>query len=171
MKKVMKISALSLLLAFAASSLLAQKYGHLNTGNLLLQIPATKSADDRLKAMQDSLVTAGEARAKVVQAEYTAFMKLYQAGNVPPVEAQKKQAEFEAKEKELASLEDNIVAAIAKKREELLGPILEKLEKAINDVGKEGGYTMIFDTSIFNALLFAAEANDLEAMVKAKMGI
>ncbi|MBK8562525.1 MAG: OmpH family outer membrane protein [Saprospiraceae bacterium] len=55
----------------------------------------------------------------------------------------KKQAEFEAKEKNL-SLEDNIAAIVANKRDELLGPILEKLEKAINEVGKEGGYTHDF---------------------------
>lgn len=171
MKKILKISALLLLFATMANSVSAQKYGHLNTGNLLVQIPATKAADDRLKAMQDSMVAVGEARAKAFQAEYMAFAKAYETGNVPPVEAQKKQAEFEQKEKELSQLEDEIVAIISKKREELLGPILEKLEKAINEVGKEGGYTMIFDTSIFNALLFAAEANDLEPQVKAKMGI
>jgi outer membrane protein len=171
MKRIFKISSLSILLACFANNLMAQKYGHINTGNLLVQIPATKAADDRLKAIQDSLVAAGQAHAKKVQEEYMAFAKAYQEGNVPPAEAQKKQAEFETKEKELAALEDEITATIAKKRDELLGPILDKLEKAINEVGKEGGYTMIFDTSIFNALLFAAEANDVEPLVKAKMGI
>ncbi len=171
MKRIFKISSLTILLAFIANSLMAQKYGHVNTGNILVQIPATKAADDRLKAIQDSLVAVGQARAKIVQEEYIAFAKAYQEGNVPPVEAQKKQAEFEAKEKELAALEDEITATITKKRDELLGPILAKLEKAINDVGKEGGYTMIFDTSIFNALLFAADSGDVEALVKAKVGM
>jgi outer membrane protein len=171
MKSVFKIIPTTLLLAFFANSLLAQKYGHINTGNILVQIPATKAADDKLKALQDSLMADGQVRAKKVQEEYIAFAKAYQEGNIPPVEAQKKQAEFEEKEKELLALEDNIAAVIAKKRDELLSPILEKLEKAINEVGKEGGYTMIFDTSIFNALLFAADTGDVEALVKAKMGI
>lgn len=83
------------------------------------------------------------------------------------MEAQKKQAEFEAKEKELAALEDEITATITKKRDKLLGPILAKL-KAINDVGKEGGYTVILDRSRFNALLFAADSGDVEALVRAK---
>ncbi|MCC6723204.1 MAG: OmpH family outer membrane protein [Saprospiraceae bacterium] len=171
MKSIVKICSIALLLAFFSNNLLAQKYGHVNTGNLLVLIPATKAADEKLKAIQDSLVADGQARAKKVQEEYMAFAKLYQEGNVPPAEAQKKQAEFEAKEKELAALEDAIAATIAKKRDELLGPILDKLEKAINDVGKEGGYTMIFDTSIFNALLFAADSGDVEPLVKAKLGI
>jgi outer membrane protein len=171
MKSISNIISTALLLAFFANNLLAQKYGHVNTGNILVQIPATKVADDQLKALQDSLVANGQAMAKKVQEEYMAFAKAYQEGNVPPVEAQKKQAEFEAKEKELIAMEDNIAAIVATKRDELLSPILEKLEKAINEVGKEGGYTMIFDTSVFNALLFAADAGDVEPLVKAKMGI
>ena len=171
MKKLLKFFSLTLLLATAANQLQAQKFGHLNTGNLLIQIPATKAADDKLKVLQDSLVAAGEAHAKAAQEEYAAFAKEYQAGNIPPVEAQKKQAEFEKKEKDLTQLEDDISAQLAKKRQELLGPILDQLEKAVNDVGKEGGYTMIFDTSVFNSILFAKDSGDIEPLVKAKMGI
>ncbi|MCF8247399.1 MAG: OmpH family outer membrane protein [Saprospiraceae bacterium] len=171
MKKLLKIFFLLLLATAISFQLQAQKFGHLNTGNLLIQIPSTKTADEQLQALQDSLVTAGEAHAKAAQAEYVAFAKEYQAGNVPPAEAQKKQAEFEKKEQELAQLEDEIAAKLAKKRQELLGPILEQLEKAVNEVGKEGGYTMIFDTSVFNSILFAKDSDDIEPFVKAKMGI
>ena len=160
-----------LLLVAVTSQVNAQKFGHLNSGNLLIQIPATKAADEKLKTLQDSLVTVGEAQAKIAQEEYAAFVKEYQGGNVPPALAQKKQAEFEKKEQELAQLEDNIAAQLASKRKELLGPILDELEKAVNEVGKEGGYTLIFDTSVFNTILFARDSDDVEPLVKAKMGI
>lgn len=171
MKLLQKIFSTLSLLALLTASLQAQKFGHVNTGNILVQIPATKNADVKLKAMQDSLVALGETRAKAMQEEYIAFAKAYEEGNVPPVEAQRKQAEFEKKEQELAKLEDEIVAYIAQKRKELLNPILESLDKALKEVGKEGGYTMIFDTSVFNTILFASDSDDLEAKVKAKMGI
>ncbi|MBI1228170.1 MAG: hypothetical protein GC192_23250 [Bacteroidetes bacterium] len=171
MKKLLKIFSIVLFLTSVTNLLHAQKFGHLNTGNLLVQIPATKAADEKLKILQDSLVAAGQAHAKVAQEEYMAFAKEYQAGNIPPVEAQKKQAEFEKKEQELAQLEDDISNQLAQKRQELLGPILDQLEKAVNEVGKEGGYTMIFDTSVFNAVLFAKDSDDIEPLVKAKMGL
>lgn len=171
MKKLLKFISIVLFLTTITNLLHAQKFGHLNTGNLLIQIPSTKTADDQLKVLQDSLVAAGQAHAKAAQEEYVAFSKEYQAGNVPPAEAQKKQAAFENKEKELAQLEDEISAKLAKKRQELLGPILDQLEKAVNEVGKEGGYTMIFDTSVFNSILFAKDSDDIEPLVKAKMGI
>ena len=171
MKKLLRSFSLLLLLVAVTSQVNAQKFGHLNSGNLLIQIPATKAADEKLKTLQDSLVTVGEAQAKIAQEEYAAFVKEYQGGNVPPALAQKKQAEFEKKEQELAQLEDNIAAQLANKRKELLGPILDELEKAVNEVGKEGGYTLIFDTSVFNTILFARDSDDVEPLVKAKMGI
>jgi outer membrane protein len=45
------------------------------------------------------------------------------------------------------------------------------LQDAINEIGKEGKYTMIFDTSIFNTILFARDSDDLEPLVKGKLGI
>ncbi|MBK9018402.1 MAG: OmpH family outer membrane protein [Saprospiraceae bacterium] len=171
MKKLLKSFSLLFLMVVVTGQVQAQKFGHLNSGNLLIQIPATKAADEKLKTLQDSLVTVGEAQAKIAQEEYAAFVKEYQGGNVPPAMAQKKQAEFEKKEQELAQLEDNIAAQLANKRKELLGPILDELEKAVNEVGKEGGYTLIFDTSVFNTILFARDSDDVEPLVKAKMGI
>lgn len=171
MKKILKSFSLLVLLVAVSTHLQAQKFGHLNSGNLLLLVPATKTAEAQLKVLQDSLVNAGKARALAVQKEYETFMKEYYEGNVPPATAQKKQAEFEQKQQELADLEDNISAQLTQKRKELLEPILEQLDKAIREVGKEGGYTMIFDTSVFNTILFAKDSDDLEPLVKAKMGL
>ena len=159
------------MLTVVAVSLNAQKFGHLNSGNLLVQLPETKIADDRLKIFQDSLVTIGEEKAMKLEEEFTAFAKEYREGNIPPATAQKKQAEFQQKEAELEALEEEIVGLVSAKREELIGPILEKVQDVINEVGKEGGYTMIFDTSIFNTILFNQEADDIEPKVKAKLGL
>jgi len=171
MKKLLKISVLSFVLLVLALSVNAQKFGHLNSGNLLVQLPETKVADDQLKVYQDSLVTIGEEKAMKLEEEFNAFALEYRQGNIPPATAQKKQAEFQQKEAELEALEEEIVGLVSAKREELIGPILEKVQAAINEVGKEGGYTMIFDTSIFNTILFNLEDDDIEPKVKAKLGL
>ena len=56
------------------------------------------------------------------------------------------------------------------KREELLKPILDKVDVAIKAVGKEGGYLYIFDTST-GATLYALESEDVLPKVKAKLGL
>ena len=171
MKKVMKFNLLLVFLAFFATSLQAQKFGHLNSGNLLAQMPGTGAADGALKVFQDSLVAIGEAKATKLEADFQEFYKQYQAGEVTPAVAQRKQAEFQEKEQELVAYEEEVIDKVAAKRQELLEPILISLQEAIDEVGKEGGYTMIFDVSVFNAVLFAKDSDDIEALVIAKLGM
>ena len=58
---------------------------------------------------------------------------------------------------------------IQKKREEILGPILQKIENTIKAVAQEKGYVMVFDTSVYNAVLFAEESVDIMAEVKSRL--
>ena len=78
------------------------------------------------------------------------------------------EAEINKEQQALASMEQEAVAKIAKKREELLAPILKRADEMIQKLGKEEGYTMIFDSSI-GALLYAVEAEDLTARIKQMM--
>lgn len=171
MEKVLKLNLLFAFLALFAINLQAQKFGHVNSGNIIAQMPGTMEADSMLRIYQDSLVKEGEATALALQTEFEVFYKDYQEGKVTPALAQQRQAEFQQREQELMAFEEQVVQMVAAKRQELLKPILDALQVAISEVGKEGGYTMIFDTSIFNAILFVEESSDIEALVKAKLNI
>ena len=48
----------------------------------------------------------------------------------------------------IGQLEQEMQDKVLAKREELLGPILEKIDVVIKEIGKEGGYTFIFDASV-----------------------
>ncbi|MEY3051457.1 MAG: hypothetical protein RLY31_1242 [Bacteroidota bacterium] len=172
MKNIRIAILASVLTAFGSwSSLQAQKFGHLNSGNILVLLPGTKAADAQLKVFQDSLVADGEQLARKLEEDFNTFATQYREGGVTPAEAQQKQAEFQQREAELNALEETIMNQVAQKREELLSPLLDRVQQAINEVGKEGGYNMIFDTSVFNTILFAMDSNDIEPLVKAKLGI
>jgi outer membrane protein len=56
---------------------------------------------------------------------------------------------------------------MGEKRNEKLAPIVEKAQKAINDVAKEKGIAYVFDSSS----LLTATGTDLMVDVKAKLGI
>ena len=55
---------------------------------------------------------------------------------------------------------------VTEKREELLGPIYEKVNQAIKDVAKENSYQFIFDQ---NVLLYAEDSQNVNDLVKAKL--
>lgn len=175
MKILLKISLLFAFIAMTATNIDAQKFGHLNTSDILTLMPGVDESDTALKAYQDSLVAVGEAKAAALRSEFEAFSKAYNDGDVPPIKAQEKQAEFQKRQEELQQYEQLIYNLVNQKRQELLQPLIVQLHDAIQAVGKEGGYTMIFETGAsaigFSALLYTPESDDVTALVKAKLNI
>ena len=153
------------------STLVAQKYAHINFGMLLEAMPATAEANAKLETMQNDLVAEGEAMATEFEAGVEKFRAEQASGNFTPVQLQAKQKALEAKQQAIAKYEQDITQQLNQAREELLVPIITDAEKAIADVAKANGYSMVFDTSMFNAVLFAAESVDIMSQVKERLGI
>lgn len=147
----------------------AQKYGHLNFGNLVASLPETEAADSELEAYQKQLNADLEKKTKDWQAKAETFVKDVQGGNLAPLKQQEREQALEQERNTIMADQQSIGQKVQKKRQELLKPIVEKVESAIKEVAKENGYTMIFDTSTFNAILFAQDSDDVFDMVKAKL--
>ena len=147
-----------------------QKYGHLNLGNLLLEMPETKEANAMLEAYQNQLVKQGEKMAEALQKGITEFQNSYQL--LSPVEAAKVEQKLQADQQKLLAFEREVVEKVGSKRQELLGPIIEKAQEAIRAVGKENGYSLIFDTSaVVNGILFTRDSENVLDLAKNKLGI
>jgi outer membrane protein len=157
---------------FSATTLSAQtlKYGHMNLGNLVEQLPEVAKANGDLKSFADKIGTKGDSLAKSFQADYERLSKDYQSGILTPLQAQTAQADLEKRQAYIQAFEEEAQKTIAAKREELLSPILVKVQEAIKVVAKENGYAMVFDTSS-GAALYALETEDITPLVKKKMGI
>jgi outer membrane protein len=169
MKKILLLSAV---LFISLMSVQAQdKYGHLNFGNLIAQMPEAVAANDSLEIMQATMVATGETMAQQFQRDATAFIKEVQGGGLPPVKQQERQAALEKRQLEIQNYEQVIINTIGKKRNEMLKPIVARAQAAIDEVAKENGYVMVFDTSIFGAIMFAEDTVDILPLVKTKLGI
>lgn len=153
---------------FGVSSLFAQKFGYINSQELLSQMPEVKKADSSLqlfaKSYQDQLDVMGK--------EYQKKLQEYQASAKTMSDAMK-----EVKEKELMDLQNRMETTnqsgqekIQKKKEELYGPILEKADKAIKEVAKTNNYDYVFDAGA-GSLLYAKDSDNILPLVKAKLGI
>ena len=166
----------TLLAAFflSAATLSAQtttpKYGHLNLGNLLEAMPDTKKANDDLKVFADKLSAKDDSLTKAFQEAYVLLEKEYNAGTLTAVQVQTRQAELQKQQEFIQKFEQDAQQQVSMKREELLKPILDRVEAAVKAVATENGYLMIFDTSS-GAMLFASETDDVTKLVKTKLGI
>ncbi len=144
------------------------KIGHINSSDLLLLLPERKNAETSLQAFAKTL----EDQLTSMTNEYEKKLTEYQTNlkvMADPVR--------EAKEEELADLERRIrdfqmkaQQSVGKKEEELMEPMIEKANTAINEVAKENGYTYVFDTSA-GLLLVYPDGDDILPLVKTKLGI
>ncbi|MBK6664614.1 MAG: OmpH family outer membrane protein [Saprospiraceae bacterium] len=83
---------------------------------------------------------------------------------------QQKEEVLVAKQNDIKKYETEIQQKVGAKREELYKPVLDKVKAEIEKLGKEGGYTMIFDSSA-GMILHAAETENLMPVLKAKLGV
>lgn len=162
---------LTFMMGAAAISAQAQsKYGHMNLGNMLESMPDTKKANSQLKVFADSLGVKDSLMTKAFQDDVAKYQTDYQAGKLTPVQAQQIESELQQKQEAIQKFEQQAQQLVAAKREELLKPILQKVEDAVKSVASENGYLMIFDTSS-GAMLFANDSDDITALVKKKLGM
>lgn len=160
------------LLSIGFTSVMAQtKYGHVNFNGLVAQMTDTKAADSELEAFQKQLVSKGEEMAKAFQGRVEKFRQDIQGGGVTPKTQQERETALGQERDGILKYEQEVQQKLTAKRQELLQPIVEKAQKAVEEYAKANGYGMVFDTSSFNAVLFAQDSEDLMPALKTKLGI
>jgi len=158
------------LLMVTAVSVNAQKFGHINSAKLLSELPAVKAAESDLEAFQKQMMSSGEAMVKKLEAKIQAYSKEAQEGLLSQVQMQKKEEELAAEQQKIQAFEVEVQNKILAKREELYAPILDKVKVAIETVGADGSYTMIFDSS-GGTILHSNASEDVMGQVKTKLGL
>jgi len=144
------------------------KLGHIDRQKLMLLLPERKDAETKMQAFAKTL----DDRLKAMGTEYQTKMADAQ-GRAETMT----QTEKEMVVREIQELEQRITAAqekaqedLAKQEEELLKPMVDKTNKAINDVAGENNFTYIFDTST-GFVLYFDKGEDILPLVKTKLGI
>ncbi len=163
MKKITLVTLISL---FTLNLIGQNKFGYIDSQELLILMPERKSAENELQNFAKTL----ESQLELMSAEYQESVQQYQTNEASysDLVKQDKIAEISGLEQRIQSFQQNAQQSLQKKEQELLEPILEKARKAIDDVAKEGGYTYIFDKSQ-GTLLYAKESEDILKLVKNKL--
>lgn len=145
----------------------AQKFGHLDAQEVLLSLP------ERAEAQASIESAAGEYETEVarMQSELETKFADYQAkaSTWPDAIRQQKERELQQLDAGLQEFGVTIQNDLAQMEQQLLSPMIERVRKAIEDVGKEQGYTYIFDTSTGVTLYNGGD--DVTDLVKTKLGM
>ena len=160
----------TVLLTFIAIGMFAQKYGYINSSEIIMVHPDVKAADQKLLNFQNQLIEKGQGMARKLEDNYNAYVEEANSGMLSQIQMQEREAALAQEQQAIQQYEIEIQQKILAKREELYQPILNKIQEAVEAVGKENGYTMIFDTST-GGILHADQSNDLIGKVKAKLNL
>ena len=158
---------LMLTLAFSG---VAQKFGYLNSVAMLAEMEEVKQADSDLQAFQTQLTKRGQEMVKELQDKAVELDRKQKQGLIAPKDYQAQAAKLTEEETAIGNYEKEVYDKLAEKRQELYKPILERVNTAMQDVAKENGYLLVFDTST-QVLLYADESLDVTNLVKTKLGI
>lgn len=148
----------------------SQKFGYVNTQEILAKMTDVKIANIQLDAYEKELATKGEEMMLKFENQYKLYMNEVNAGQLSKIQMAAKEEELIQKQEEIKKYEQEAEMMMEKKRQELYEPILAKINSEIEKLGKEGNYTMIFD-SAQGLLLHAAEAENLVGIIKTRLGI
>lgn len=156
--------------AGAATGMAQEKVGYINSANLLAEMSAVKSADSKLESMQKQLMKRGQDMvAKLQKKEADALAKM-ERGELTDADRERIAGELQKEGLQIQQFEQKMYADLEKKRQDLLKPILDKVNNTINTVAKENNYTYIVDAST-GVLLYARPEDDITGLVKAKLGM
>lgn len=169
MKKLIKISLLIVaMIGLQMSSATAQKFGYVNSNAILAEMPAVKQMRANLESLGGQLQKKGEQMLTAYKQKEESAIQKKERGELAPLEEEGLLKELQADQAAIMKFEQEMQQTIGKKEQELTKPILENVNQAIQAVAKENGYTMIFEAGV---LLYAEEAADVSAQVKAKLGM
>ncbi len=166
--KIRKLILFSFLALLTINSFGQNKFGYIDSSELLSVMPEKKTAETELQNFAKSL----ESQLSAMQGEYQASVQDYQSNEATYTDLvkQDKIAEIQGLEQRIQSFQQNAQNALQQKEQELLEPILSKARTAIEDVAKEGNFTYIFDSSM-GSILYADESENVMALVKKKLGL
>ncbi len=170
MKSILNYTIIALLSVASITSISAQKFAHINSQLLMVEMPEMKNADAQIQTYQESLMKKGQDMVQAFEAKYLAYAEEANKGVLNKIQMQQKEGELGKEQQAIQSYEQEVQSLLAQKRQSLYKPLIDKVKVAIEQVGKEGGYTMIFESGS-GVLVHATESDDIMALVKTKVGM
>ena len=164
MKKV-----LFMILMLAPIAAMAQKFGHVNSQEVIQAMPEYTKAKTEIEALAQQY----EADLKSMQEEMTKKLKDYEANakTLPDNIKQRRETELQEMDQKIRQSYQDNQQALAKASQEKMSAITAKVVEAINQVGQAGGYVYIMELQGGIPYISTTLSTDVTAQVKAKLGL
>ncbi len=169
MKKTLKLT-LAIALLMGSTSLFAQKFGRINTQEIIMAMPETKTMQTNMEAYAKELQDNIETMNVEFNTKLQDFQKNFNTMN--DMAKEMKEKDLNDLQARIREFQERAQQEYQKKQNELLAPIIEKAKNAIDKISAAGGYLVVFDTSTGSLAYFdEATLTDIAPEVKKELGI
>lgn len=170
MKHLIKLALVAAILFAGSSAAYAQKFGYINSTELISAMPESDSVQVKLEKFQQEF----SAQLETIQVEFNTKLQEYQKNLSTFSESIRTMKEKELQDLQNRHEEFNQVAMrdIQNMQAALMTPVINKAREAIDKVAKANGFTLVFDVAS-GALLYQNEATviNILPLVKTELGI
>jgi len=173
MKTKLFASLIAALMFVGITANAQQKIGYTNVDYILNSLPDAKDIESKLKTEKAQYD-------KLLQDKYADFQKKYEdyqknQATMSPVIKADREKELTNQNNAIQEFQQNSEGALQQKQQQLLAPVLDKIDKTIKEVAKENGYVYVFNTDAGPGttpiLLVAPDADNISELVFKKLGV
>lgn len=140
---------------------------YINSAEILTKLPAVRQADEQVKKLATQLDNELKRRQAEFQDKYQRYAQDTSASEAL---LKARMQELEQLQQQLMELQYSSEQQLEKERQRLLAPILDKIDKSIELVAKERGFTHVFDASA-GGLVYSQPQFDATPLVLARLGV
>lgn len=166
MKKIKTI--LMAIVLFTTGFVANAQMAHINSEELVAMMPETKTMQQQLETLGKNYDTEYKAQTNALQAKLQKYQT--EAPTKTNIENEKRQQEVAEIQQKLQLYLKSASEELQKKQFDLLKPIIDKAQTAIQDVAKAKGVKYVIDSTPGKGLI-VFDGEDLMPAVKAKLGI
>ena len=172
MKRFVGIPVLIILMTLIGQKAEAQgfKFGHISSDELIKAMPEYDTAMAKLEKTRQELVNTLQLMSVELKNKADAYDK--ESKTLTEIVRQTKEQELQDLQTRIQNFQTQAQTTLQDQQATLTQPIFNKVDKAIKDVGKEGGYIYIFDIAKGQVLYFDdTKSINILALVKTKLGL
>ena len=165
MKKI-----LIFIMLLAPMSMLAQKFGYVNSGELIQLMPEFTKAQQKIQDLEKTYAAEFNGMRTELEKKGTEFEKLQQ-DSVPESILKRRYEELLQMEQRLQQFGQEVQQKLAMAEQEEMLAIQTKLREALEAVGRDGSYVCIYDLNSGMPYVSKTLCEDVTMKVRTKLGI
>ena len=160
---------IAILFLMAPLAIFAQKFGHLNSAEIIQAMPEYTKAQTELQELEKQCTNELQMMEQELAKKSEAYEK--EKATLPANIQQRRETELQELYTRMQQYYQQSQQDLQQASQEKMAALTEKITKAIKEVGVAGGYLYIFDVASGIPYISETLSTDVTGAVKAKLGI